>query len=107
MRLIGQTEKPNPAQGEVNFEQAVKALQSCLHISIGNRSFKQVKHLSSSLEMVKALREVVVQELTTAAMLDDPTERDRQSNQAQRKLHVLNHAMTLATLIEESFPEED
>ena len=57
--------------------------------------------------MVKALREVVVQELTTAAMLDDTTERDRKSNQAQRKLHVLNHAMTLATLIEESFPEED
>ena len=105
--LIGQTEKLNPAQGEVNFEQVEKALQSWLHISIGNRSYKQVKHLCSSLEMVIALRSVVLQELTTATMLDDPTERDRQSHQAQRKLHVLNHALTLDTLIEESFPAED
>jgi len=97
----------DPAKGEVTFEQSEKALQSWLHISIGNRHFKEVKHLGSSLEMVNALRQMVVNELTTAAMLDDPTERDKQSNQAQRKLHVLNHAMTLANLIEESFPEGD
>ncbi|AII49519.1 hypothetical protein KR52_10245 [Synechococcus sp. KORDI-52] len=63
--MISQTEKLNPVQGQVTFEHSEKALQSWIHISIGNFSFKQVKHLGSSLEMVNALREVVTQRNVT------------------------------------------